>query len=196
MRLIIILMLLFPSIIFAQWNKNPKWANLSEGEKEKLAIDIADSIFWQIESKIKYDNVKMFLRQFGGIAVYHYNEYGISAAVNLAQGGNESAWGKSVRTVSNGKNNYFSHKCKNRIHNGECFLLDDDSETDHFMIFKNAQESWDYHTMYLLKNYKMVGRRYNESCYMLKKYATRRTYCTDILRIIHKYNLNFYDVKI
>lgn len=195
MRLSILLMLL-PFIAFSQWNKNASWANLSDGQKEKLAIDKADDIYWQIESQIKSENVKIFLRQFGAMAILHYNEYGISAAVNLAQAGNESAWGCSKRTVTSGRNNYFSMKCKNKVHSDECFILPDDSEHDRFIIFNNAEECWNYHTTYLVRNYKMVGRRYNDSCYLLKKYATRATYSTDLLRIINNYKLQKFDIKL
>ena len=72
----------------------------------------------------------------------------IPASVTLAQGLLESGAGKSLLTVSS--NNHFGIKCHNEW-TGRRFYKDDDIKDDCFRVYDNARESFEDHSLFLLR---------------------------------------------
>ena len=144
---------------------------------------------------------EIYIEKYKDIAIAEMNEYGIPASVTLAQAILESGNGES-RLAREG-NNHFGIKCHNDW-TGETIIEDDDEKGECFRKYKNANESFRDHSLFLtqrgrytflfdydVSNYKKWARG-------LKKagYATDPKYPDKLIRIIETYELYIYDKEV
>lgn len=142
-----------------------------------------------------YEN---YIQRFGPTAVEQMKKHGVPASITLAQGLLESAAGTS--TLARKGNNHFGIKCGGTWR-GPYMLRDDDAPNEKFRVYKNAQESYEDHSLFLRN-----GRRY-ASLFQLKPtdykgwahglkragYATSPTYASALINIIERYDLTRFD---
>lgn len=176
-----------------------KWSNLSTTEKTVLAKTTAEQIYNKIESKIPEER-RPFIKRFGWLAIFDYNQYGVLASVKLAQGGLECGFGTILDRGLQG-NNYFSVKCRekgsHRSHG--CFVLNDGGTNANFVRYNNAFDSFRGHTVHLQKYYKSLFK-YSDykswTAILAKKYAQDSKYNTKLNSLIKNYGLNDFDIKL
>ena len=89
---------------------------------------------------------EIYIEKYKDIAIAEMNEYGIPASITLAQAILESGNGES-RLAREG-NNHFGIKCHNDW-TGETIIEDDDEKGECFRKYKNANESFRDHSLFL-----------------------------------------------
>lgn len=131
-------------------------------------------------------------------AVKQMKKYGIPASITLAQGILESADGNSM--LARRGNNHFGIKCHGW--DGPGIHKDDDAKNECFRKYKNAHESYEDHSVFLLKpryaflfDYKTTD--YKAWAHGLKKagYATNPKYPELLIKIIEENNLQRFDTE-
>jgi len=131
-------------------------------------------------------------------AVKQMKKYGIPASITLAQGILESADGNSM--LARKGNNHFGIKCHGW--SGPGIYKDDDAKNECFRKYKNALESYEDHSVFLLKpryaflfEYKTTD--YKAWAHGLKKagYATNPKYPELLIKIIEENNLQRFDTE-
>jgi LysM repeat protein len=131
-------------------------------------------------------------------AVKQMKKYGIPASITLAQGILESADGNSM--LARKGNNHFGIKCHGW--SGPGIYKDDDAKNECFRKYKNAHESYEDHSVFLLKpryaflfEYKTTD--YKAWAHGLKKagYATNPKYPELLIKIIEENNLQRFDTE-
>ena len=144
------------------------------------------------------DAYSSYISKYSDMAVDQMKKYGIPASITLAQGLLESDAGRS--TLATRCNNHFGIKCHSDWTGGKMYH-DDDAKGECFRCYKNADESFRDHSLFLLN-----GSRY-KSLFSLKStdykgwakglkaagYATSPTYATKLIEIIERYGLDSYD---
>lgn len=139
-----------------------------------------------------------YIERYRYIAVEEMVAHGIPASITLAQGILESGAGKSE--LASKSNNHFGIKCHTGW-DGERVYHDDDAKGECFRKYKNAEESFRDHSIFL------TGRsRYAELFTLdptdykgwargLKKagYATNPHYADRLIKLIEDYELFIYD---
>lgn len=138
-----------------------------------------------------------YIDKYKGMAIEQMQKYRIPASITLAQGLLESAAGRS--TLATEANNHFGIKCGS-YWTGPYVLRDDDAPNEQFRKYRNAAESYEDHSKFLL------GKRYQELfklnitdykgwAHGLKQagYATNPAYAESLIRIIEMYNLSQFD---
>jgi LysM repeat protein len=137
-----------------------------------------------------------YILKYRDLAVYHMQKYQIPASITLAQGILETGGGRS--TFVKESNNHFGIKCNEW--KGEKYYKADDGPNDCFRGYKNAEESFEDHSLFL-------KRKYYEKLFLLKitdykgwanglqecGYATDRFYAKKLIKIIKDYKLTEYD---
>lgn len=125
------------------------------------------------------------------------HKYGIPASITLAQGLLESGAGRSELAVKG--NNHFGIKCGGSW-TGPTMTHDDDRNGECFRVYRNAQESYQDHSVFLQKaRYKQLfnldSKDYKGWARGLKAcgYATSPTYASRLINIIELYELDKYD---
>lgn len=141
-----------------------------------------------------------YIDEWSPVAIEQMHNYGIPASITLAQGLLESGAGRSQLAVSG--NNHFGIKCHNGW-TGPVVYKDDDRRNDCFRSYRNARESYEDHSKFLVN-----GTRY-QSLFSLKKtdykgwarglkaagYATNPRYADHLIDIIEVYKLYEYDTS-
>ena len=142
---------------------------------------------------------EIYIEKYKDIAIAEMNEYGIPASITLAQAILESGNGESRLAIEG--NNHFGIKCHNDW-TGETIIEDDDEKGECFRKYKNANESFRDHSLFLtqrgrytflfdydVSNYKKWARG-------LKKagYATNPKYASLLIDLIKRYDLSKYDI--
>ena len=141
---------------------------------------------------------QQYIDQWSSVAVDQMNRYRIPASITLAQALLESGAGKS--TLATKGNNHFGIKCHNDW-TGATIYRDDDAEGECFRRYRNANESFEDHSRFLVS-----GRRY-QSLFTLNitdykgwarglkaaGYATNPKYADRLIEIIEVYQLHEYD---
>jgi len=140
-----------------------------------------------------------YVDRYKSTAIHHRFEFGIPAAITLAQGILESGIGGSYLAVN--ANNHFGIKCHSDW-KGKRIYKDDDAKDECFRVYKNANESYTDHALFLtgksryefLFSYKVTD--YKSWAKGLKKagYATNPQYPKRLIDIIEKYDLAKYDM--
>lgn len=139
-----------------------------------------------------------YIDEWSPIAIEQMNNYGIPASITLAQGLLESGAGRSE--LAREGNNHFGIKCHNGW-TGPTVYKDDDQRNDCFRSYRNARESYEDHSRFLVN-----GQRYR-SLFSLKPtdykgwarglkaagYATNPKYADRLIDIIEVYKLYEYD---
>jgi LysM repeat protein len=123
-------------------------------------------------------------------------EHNIPASITLAQGILESGNGNS--TLTRVANNHFGIKCHGW--NGPGYYMDDDKKDECFRVYKNAEESFEDHSQFLLKSryadlFTLKITDYKGWAKGLKKagYATHPEYAKRLIKIIEDNKLYEYD---
>lgn len=139
---------------------------------------------------------QQYIAQWKDVAIDQMHRYGIPASIKLAQGILESADGNSM--LARQANNHFGVKCHGW--DGPGVYKDDDKRNECFRKYRNAQESFDDHSAFLMKrryaflfDYKITD--YKAWARGLKKagYATNPKYPQLLIRIIEENKLYEFD---
>lgn len=150
---------------------------------------------WTVDNGPKITR-QQYINQWKDEAIKQMEKYGVPASIKLAQGILESADGNSM--LARKANNHFGIKCHGW--NGPGVYKDDDAKNECFRKYKNAKESFDDHSQFLLKpryaqlfTYKTTD--YKAWAHGLKKagYATNPKYPQLLIRIIEENELYKYD---
>lgn len=135
-----------------------------------------------------------YIAQWREVALQHEQTYGIPASITLAQGLLESSAGTSELAVN--ARNHFGIKCTSDWM-GEAYRYDDDRRNECFRVYKNAEESYQDHALFL-KNRSRYARlfdipvsNYQAWANGLKEcgYATDPAYAQKLIRVIEDYGL-------
>lgn len=137
-----------------------------------------------------------YIEKYSKIAVEQMKKHKIPASITLAQGLLESGAGKS-HLATHG-NNHFGIKCHGW--DGKKQYHDDDENGECFRVYDSARESFEDHSLFLMKkryerlfSYKITD--YRSWAHGLKAcgYATSPTYAQSLISIIERYELYRYD---
>lgn len=141
-----------------------------------------------------------YIKKYHKTAIREMKEYGIPASITLAQGILESGSGKSYLATE--ANNHFGIKC-HEDWRGERIYHDDDKRSECFRVYKDADESFRDHSLFLA-NRSRYAFLFDESptdykawAKGLKKagYATNRKYPDLLIDLIERYELHEYDLE-
>jgi hypothetical protein len=143
-------------------------------------------------------STEQYIETYKKTAIEKMQEYKIPASITLAQGILESGSGNSELATK--ANNHFGIKCHNEW-TGKKFLLTDDAPNECFRSYKNAEESYRDHSLFLTQReryadlFKLDIHDYRAWANGLKKagYATNPRYPELLITIIEKYNLDEFD---
>jgi flagellum-specific peptidoglycan hydrolase FlgJ len=142
-----------------------------------------------------------YIKRFAPVAVAEMRKFGIPASIILAQGLLESNAGGS--SLAQRANNHFGIKCFSRhCKKGHCMNFTDDTHKDFFMKYNNAWSSYRAHSDFLRKSERyqhlFKTKQYNAWAIGLERagYATDSKYAEKLIGVIHRYNLNRFDVNI
>ena len=151
-------------------------------------------VFSQNKSKAVLD----YIEQYKDIAMREMQEYKIPASITLAQGLLESGNGNSE--LAKKSNNHFGIKCHKDWTGGRTYH-DDDEKGECFRVYKNPEESYRDHSIFLKKGqryaflFELEITDYKGWAKGLKKagYATLPVYANVLIKLIEDYNLTQYD---
>jgi LysM repeat protein len=138
-----------------------------------------------------------YIAQWKEVAVDKMKQHGIPASITLAQGLLESGNGNS--TLARQANNHFGIKCTPDWTGGKVYH-DDDKKDDCFRKYRNAAESFEDHSRFLMKPryadlFTLRTTDYKGWAHGLKKagYATDPRYPQKLIELIERYELNRLD---
>lgn len=148
-----------------------------------------------IAQKITVDE---YILAYSDVAIQKMEEYGIPASITLAQGILESGSGNSE--LARKANNHFGIKC-HKGWKGKTFHMDDDAKDECFRKYKNPDESYHDHSIFLTTRdryadlFKLKTTDYKGWARGLKKagYATNPRYPQLLIRIIEENHLYEFD---
>lgn len=157
-----------------------------------LALCITPTVFSQRMSREEY------ILKYKDIAIEKMMEYKIPASITLAQGILESGNGNSQ--LARRANNHFGIKC-HKGWDGKKFKLDDDERKECFRKYKNPEESYRDHSLFLTerdrysKLFTFKVTDYKSWARELKRagYATNPKYPELLIKIIEENKLYEYD---
>lgn len=138
-----------------------------------------------------------YIEKYKDAAISEMQRSGVPAAITLAQGMLESAYGES--NLCKQSNNHFGIKCKEDW-TGDKVYHDDDVKNECFRVYPDAAASYKDHSDFLKSRawyaplFKLSPTDVEGWAYGLKKagYATERDYPQRLLELINNYNLNQY----
>ncbi len=141
-----------------------------------------------------------YIDTYKGIAISEMNGSGIPASITLAQGIFESGYGGS-RLATEG-NNHFGIKCGGSW-KGESLSHDDDAKDECFRKYKDAEESYRDHTIFLQNGtryrflFDLKPTDYVGWAHGLKSagYATNPQYADQLISLIERYKLYEFDTN-
>jgi LysM repeat protein len=157
---------------------------------------VSTSLVGETQAKIPaYEN---YIRQYGNLAVRQQKKYHIPASITLAQGILESGAGQSE--LARKSNNHFGIKCHSDW-KGEKVYHDDDSRNECFRKYKNVEDSYEDHALFLTERsryadlFKLNVRNYQDWARGLQKsgYATDQAYANRLIKLIEDYELSRFD---
>jgi LysM repeat protein len=143
-------------------------------------------------------SVEEYILQYKDVAIDKMEEYGIPASITLAQGILESGSGNSE--LARKANNHFGIKC-HKGWSGKTFHMDDDAKDECFRKYKNPEESYRDHSLFLTTRgryddlFRLDIMDYKGWARGLKKagYATNPKYPHLLIRIIEENRLYEFD---
>lgn len=149
---------------------------------------------------IGQDAGSAYIKKYKNVAVREMKAYGIPASITLAQGILESGNGKSYLATE--ANNHFGIKCHQDWKGGRVYH-DDDKKNECFRSYKNAEESFKDHSLFLSNRgrysflFDLKPTDYKAWAKGLKKagYATNPKYPQLLIDLIERYELYQYDSK-
>lgn len=135
-----------------------------------------------------------YIKQWKAVAMQQQQEYGIPAAITMAQGLLESGAGQSELALN--ARNHFGIKCTNEWFGG-VYYYDDDSKGECFRMYPDAAESYKDHSLFLQRPryttcFEIAIEDYEGWAYRLKEcgYATDKLYAQKLIKIIEDYRLD------
>ncbi len=139
-----------------------------------------------------------YIETYKDIAIQEMNLYGIPASITLAQGILESGDGQS--RLATKANNHFGIKCHTDW-KGKKIYHDDDEKGECFRVYKNPEESYRDHSLFLVERprysdlFKLERTDYKGWARGLKSagYATNPKYADMLIKLIEDYQLYLYD---
>ncbi|MBQ4390443.1 MAG: glucosaminidase domain-containing protein [Paludibacteraceae bacterium] len=142
---------------------------------------------------VKNQKYVTYIEQWQSVAAQQEEDYGIPAAITLAQALLESSAGTSELAVN--ANNHFGIKCAGDWL-GDVYRYDDDARGECFRVYTDAAESFRDHSLFLKKDryktlYDIDVTNYKAWAYRLREcgYATDPLYAQKLIRIIEEYEL-------
>ena len=169
--------------------------------KKLYAALLALATVLPVTAQVKWNaQYQAYIDEWSPVAIEQMNNYGIPASITLAQGLLESGAGRSE--LAREGNTHFGIKCHNGW-TGPTVYKDDDQHNDCFRSYRNARESYEDHSRFLVN-----GQRYR-SLFSLKLtdykgwarglkaagYATNPKYADHLIAIIEVYKLYDYDTS-
>jgi len=139
-----------------------------------------------------------YIETFKGAALIDMSKTGVPASITMAQGMYESDYGNSPLALN--ANNHFGIKCHVEW-NGSTYHQDDDAADECFRKYKNVQDSYDDHSLFLRSRdrynflFNLEITDYKGWAYGLKKagYATNPQYASKLIDLIERFNLSELD---
>ena len=135
-----------------------------------------------------------YIAQYKKIALEQEKTHKIPACITLAQGLLESGAGQSELATK--ANNHFGIKC-HKDWTGETYSHNDETNSECFRKYKHAKESYEDHSVFLLrpryaKLFELKISDYKGWAHGLRQcgYATDPTYATKLIKLIEDYGLN------
>ena len=135
-----------------------------------------------------------YIDQWKATAIQQQQEYGVPAAITMAQGLLESGAGQSELALN--ARNHFGIKCTNEWFGG-VYYYDDDSKGECFRMYPDAAESYKDHSLFLQRPryttcFEIAVEDYEGWAYRLKEcgYATDKLYAQKLIKIIEDYRLD------
>lgn len=143
-------------------------------------------------------SVEEYILTYKDVAMQKMKEYGIPASITLAQGILESGSGNSE--LARKANNHFGIKC-HKGWKGKTFHMDDDARDECFRKYKNPDESYHDHSLFLTTRdrytdlFRLKVTDYKGWARGLKKagYATNPRYPQLLIKIIEENFLYEFD---
>lgn len=178
----------------------------------KNILSIALLLFIQIFAHAKTytsstPTVKSYISKYSDIAQAESKRSGIPTSIILAQAILESEFGNSK--LCERSNNHFGIKWKKASDGDFVYSLDDDYDgkgnriASKFRKYSSAETSFKNHSDFLMTRnhykplFKYSRTNYEDWAYGLREcgYSTEKTYGGKLIEIIHRFNLDKFDVK-
>ena len=178
----------------------------------KNILSIALLLFIQIFAHAKTytsstPTVKSYISKYSDIAQAESKRSGIPTSIILAQAILESEFGNSK--LCERSNNHFGIKWKKASDGDFVYSLDDDYDgngnrvASKFRKYNSAETSFKNHSDFLMTRnhykplFKYSRTNYEDWAYGLREcgYSTEKTYGSKLIEIIHRFNLDKFDVK-
>ena len=151
--------------------------------------------------KVTQDMVLKYITNYKPIAQANMKKHGIPASIILGQALLES--GSGTGSICQQAQNHFGIKCGSDW-TGESVRYDDDAVDECFRKYKNPQDSFSDHSLFL------TGKKRYAALFTLEKtdykgwakglkeagYATDELYPTKLITLIEKYQLYQYDTEV
>ena len=135
-----------------------------------------------------------YIAQWKEMAIQQQTEYGVPAAITMAQALLESSAGQSELALN--ANNHFGIKCTKDWFGG-VYYYDDDSAGECFRQYGNAAESFKDHSLFLKRPrymtcFEIAVQDYEAWAYRLRDcgYATDYLYAPKLVKLIETYRLD------
>lgn len=148
-------------------------------------------------SLLSQKTTEIYIQNWKKECIEQMEKHGIPASITMAQGILESASGTS--DLATKANNHFGIKCHNEW-TGDKFFKDDDKKDECFRVYKNAQASFEDHSIFLKKAryaelFDLAITDYKGWANGLKQcgYATNPKYPQLLIELIEKHHLHELD---
>ena len=162
--------------------------------KRRILLGCVACLSMAMMAQIQNKDYLSYIEQWKQTAVQQQADYGIPAAITMAQGLLESGAGKSELAVN--ANNHFGIKCTSDWFGG-VYYYDDDSKGECFRQYGNAAESFKDHSLFLQRPryttcFEIAVEDYEGWAHRLKAcgYATDPSYAHKLIKIIEDYRLD------
>lgn len=162
-----------------------------------FSLSIATAISVQAQQSDINPKIQAYINKYKDLAIQEQWRTGVPAAIKLAQGIHETAYGTSE--LCNNAKNHFGIKCKSTW-TGDTYAYDDDARNECFRKYKHDYDSYIDHSDFLRQNKRYANlftldiEDYKGWAKGLKAagYATHPQYANLIINTIEKYQLQEY----
>lgn len=162
-----------------------------------FSLSIATAISVQAQQSDINPKIQAYINKYKDLAIQEQWRTGVPAAIKLAQGIHETAYGTSE--LRNNAKNHFGIKCKSTW-TGDTYAYDDDARNECFRKYKHDYDSYIDHSDFLKQNKRYANlftldiEDYKGWAKGLKAagYATHPQYANLIIKTIEKYQLQEY----
>ncbi len=162
--------------------------------KKTLLFFAAMSISISLAAQNQNETYLAYIEQWKDMAIQEQIDYGVPAAITMAQALLESSAGQSELAVN--AKNHFGIKCTKDWFGG-VYYYDDDSAGECFRQYGDAAESFKDHSLFLKRPrystcFEIAVQDYEAWAYRLRDcgYATDYMYAPKLVKIIETYHLD------